>query len=96
MASEPAWSRYDDGYLSVDLNRREVLVQGMITRLSAKEFDLLRFLLQNADRMLTCAQILASVWRDQHWDSEAYVHVYIHRLRQKLERDPTQPVYLLT
>jgi DNA-binding response OmpR family regulator len=87
---------YDDGYLSVDLDRREVAVRGNSKRLSVKEFELLSCLLENAGRVLTFPQILSTVWGDQHWDSDDYVHVYIWQLRQKLERNPKKPAYILT
>ena len=49
----------------------------------------------NADHLLTPQQILACVWGPEYVDSTEYVHVYVHRLRQKLEPDPQNPRYLL-
>jgi DNA-binding response OmpR family regulator len=95
-APTPIKSGYDDGYLAIDLNRRTVAIGGTITRLSRKEFALLAYLFQNAGRVLTFRQILTRVWGDQSWDDDAYVHIYICHLRQKLERDPKQPTYILT
>ena len=51
---------------------------------------------QNAGRTLTFRQILTQVWGEQYRGDDAYVHVYIHHLRQKLELDPKQPAYILT
>jgi two-component system KDP operon response regulator KdpE len=55
----------------------------------------LAYLLQNAGRVLTYDQILEQVWGVECLGSKEYVHVYIHRLRHKLEPDPANPRYLL-
>ncbi|MCI0575521.1 MAG: response regulator transcription factor [Chloroflexi bacterium] len=87
---------YQDDYLSIDLNGRRVAVRGRLVKLSATEFGVLAYLLQNAGRVCTFEQILTNVWGDEYRDSADYVHVYIWHLRQKLEENPKQPKYLLT
>lgn len=89
-------SRYTDGYLTVDLERHEVLVLGEPIRLTATEFQLLTFLLKNNGRTLTYEQILENVWGWEYQESVEYVHVYVSHLRRKLERDPKNPTYLIT
>ncbi|UCC62800.1 MAG: response regulator transcription factor [Anaerolineae bacterium] len=86
---------YDNGYLAVDLDKRQVLVRGRPVELSAIEYRLLACLVQNAGRTLTFSQILEHVWGWEYRNHLEYVHVYIWHLRQKLERDPKQPEYLL-
>jgi two-component system KDP operon response regulator KdpE len=87
---------YDDGYLAIDLAQRRVRVRQQPAKLTPTEYSLLVYLLKHANRVLTHEQILAQIWGEECLDSTHYVHVYIHRLRQKLEQDPEQPRYLLT
>ncbi|HSR31482.1 MAG TPA: helix-turn-helix domain-containing protein, partial [Anaerolineae bacterium] len=65
-------------------------------RLTPTEFKVLSYLVGNAGRVLTHEQILTSIWGAECQDSAQYVHVYIHRLRQKLEEDSAEPRYLIT
>ncbi len=98
--TEPAMveasSSYQDGYLTVDLAERRVYVKGEPVKLTAKEFDLLQCLLENAGRVLTLQQILEWVWGWEYQDELDYVRVYMWHLRQKIEADPQQPRYLMT
>jgi two-component system KDP operon response regulator KdpE len=87
---------YNDGYLLIDLNARLVYVDGLKVNLSATEYRLLSYLLRYAGRVLTFEQILEKVWGAEYRDNIDYVHVYMSRLRRKLEKDPKQPTYLLT
>ena len=87
---------YADDYLTIDLDERRVLVRGQPVKLTATEFRLLAYLLQNAGRVLTFRQILEHVWGWEYRDSTNYAHVYVWPQRQKLEEDPKNPRYLLT
>ena len=87
---------YSDDYLTIDLSQRRVLVRGELVCLTATEYRLLAYLVQNAGRVLTFRQILEKVWGWEYQDSVEYVHVYISHLRKKLEEDPKLPAYLLT
>ncbi|MDX1687520.1 MAG: response regulator transcription factor [Candidatus Promineifilaceae bacterium] len=87
---------YSDEYLTVDLQKHRVLVRGEPVKLTATEFELLSYLVRNAGRVLTYAQILERVWGPEYCDSPDYVHVYLSHLRRKLEEDPRQPRYLVT
>jgi two-component system KDP operon response regulator KdpE len=87
---------FDDGYLSIDLLGRRVRVNGEPVRLTATEYNLLAYLIENAGQVLTHEQILERVWGAECQGSAGYVHVYIWHLRQKLEKDPRRPRYLLT
>ena len=87
---------YHDGYLTIDLETRRVLVRDEPVKLSPTEYRLLTLLLKNAGRVLSCEQILRNVWGEAYVSNDDYVHVYIRHLRKKLEDDPARPVYLLT
>ncbi|HEY6334723.1 MAG TPA: response regulator transcription factor [Alphaproteobacteria bacterium] len=87
---------YRCGALMVDLVRRHVTVDGGEIKLSAKEFDLLRLLVLQAGRVLTHDFILREIWGPANTKDVQYLRVYVRSLRQKLEKDPTQPQYLLT
>ncbi|MGW8319849.1 MAG: response regulator transcription factor [Candidatus Promineifilaceae bacterium] len=87
---------YDDGYLRIDLGAHWVSIEGQAIKLSVTEYELLAYLLQNADQTCTFGQILANVWGDEYRFSAEYVHVYVWHLRQKLERNPKEPEYILS
>jgi DNA-binding response OmpR family regulator len=95
-AGERRMVLYNDGYLNIDLEARRVLVGGESVQLTATEYRLLAYLLDNARRVLTYEQILEHVWGWDCQGSAGYVHVYVWHLRQKLEPDPRHPSYLLT
>ena len=86
---------YQDEHLAFDLARRQVSVRGQPVELTRTEYDLLEFLLHNTDHPLTPGQILKQVWGPRYAGNLRYVHVYVYRLRQKLEPDPQKPRYLL-
>jgi len=80
--------------LSVDLVRRIVKVGDHEVKLSPKEYDLLRILVQHAGKVLTHRFLLGELW-DDLTDAQ-YLRVYVRQLRQKIEADPEQPRYILT
>lgn len=82
------------GELSVDLVRRIVKVADKDIRLSPKEYDLLRVLVQHAGKVLTHKFLLGELW-DNLTDAQ-YLRVYVRQLRQKIESDPERPHYILT
>ena len=67
-----------------------------MVHLTPTEFRLLAVLVANVGRVVTNPQLLREVWGPSHSDSVHYLRIYMGHLRQKLEDDPTQPVYLLT
>lgn len=87
---------YSDNYLTIDLNAHLVMVQGQKVRLTATEFRLLEYLVRNANMLLTFDQILNNVWGGTSRNNPEYVHVYVRYLRQKLEEDPANPLYLIS
>ena len=82
------------GDLSVDLVRRIVKVGEREIKLSPKEYDLLRVLVQHAGKVLTHRFLLKELW-DELTDAQ-YLRVYVRQLRQKIEADPERPQYVLT
>jgi two-component system, OmpR family, KDP operon response regulator KdpE len=82
------------GELSVDLVRRIVKVGEREVKLSPKEYDLLRVLVQHAGKVLTHRFLLHELW-DDLTDAQ-YLRVYVRQLRQKIEAEPEQPKYILT
>ena len=82
------------GDLSVDLVRRIVNVRDKDVKLSPKEYDLLRALVQHAGKVLTHKFLLGELW-DDLTDAQ-YLRVYVRQLRQKIEADPERPQYILT
>ncbi|MBM3300325.1 MAG: response regulator transcription factor [Deltaproteobacteria bacterium] len=89
-------SVYSDGYLTVNLDERRVEVRGKLVRLTRTEYRLLLHLLENAGRIVTYEQLLKQVWGQEYLDYPNYVRTYIWRLRQKIEKEPRQPKYILT
>ena len=82
------------GDLSVDLVRRIVRVRDKEIKLSPKEYDLLRILVQHAGKVLTHRFLLKELW-DDLTDAQ-YLRVYVRQLRQKMEENPERPHYILT
>lgn len=87
---------YSDGYLTIDLSQRRLLVGGKPVKLTATEHRLLAYLWQNAGQILPFCKILENVWGHEYRDNTDYVHVYIWHLRKKLEKNPKSPKYILT
>lgn len=85
-----------DERLKIDFNRREIFVDGGLVKLRPTEYRLLYHLVQNAGWVLTYDQILSRVWGYEYRDEPHYVRLYINYLRQKLEADPANPIYILT
>jgi two-component system, OmpR family, KDP operon response regulator KdpE len=83
------------GELSVDLVRRIVRVGDKEVKLSPKEYDLLRLLVQHAGKVLTHKFLLSELWDHEQTDAQ-YLRVYVRQLRQKIEADPERPQYILT
>jgi len=84
------------GDVSVDYVRREVTVHGDIVHLSRKEFDLLAALLSPAERVRSRAELIDLLWPDTYLTDTRTLDTHIHRLRAKLEPDPTDPRYIVT
>lgn len=84
------------GALLMDLPTHMVSKNGAHIDLTAKEFDILKLLLQNPKKVYTKAQIYSFIWNDAYIGDENAVHVHISRLRNKIEDNPREPQYILT
>jgi two-component system KDP operon response regulator KdpE len=87
---------FRSGELTVDLARREVTLAGVAVKLSPKEYDLLRMLVQHAGKVVTQRHLLETVWGPAHVEDTQYLRVYVGQLRQKLGDDATHPALILT
>ncbi len=85
---------FQTGGLSVDLVKRIVRVDGREVKLSPKEYDILRILVQYAGKVLTHQFLLKQVWGNAA--DVQYLRVYVRQLRQKIEASPDQPQYITT
>jgi two-component system response regulator RegX3 len=84
------------GAVSIDYVRREVTVDGALIHLSRKEFDLLAALLAPAQRVRSRDELIDLLWPDTYLTDTRTLDTHIHRLRAKLEPDPTEPRYIVT
>lgn len=82
--------------ISVDFTKMEVVREGETIGLTAQEFKTLKFLLQNAERVITRDELLNEVWGYQNYPSTRTVDNHILKLRQKLEKDPANPAHFRT
>ena len=88
--------RITRGELVIDLNEFSVRKKGKKIELTAKEFEILKLLMQNPKKVYTKEQLYASVWKDAYLGDENAVNVHISRLRNKIEDNPRDPQYILT
>jgi two-component system KDP operon response regulator KdpE len=89
-------TRIEAGQLVIDLAWHTVTRDGKPVRLTATEFNLLAYLVQNRGRVLTHHSILTSVWGPEDAEHTEYLRVYMRQLRKKLEENPEEPQHLLT
>jgi two-component system KDP operon response regulator KdpE len=80
----------------MDLERREVTVEGRSVHLTPKVYDTLHYLLTHVGKLVTHTALLRAVWGPEYADSRPYLHVFIGQLRRKIEPDPAHPRYILT
>ncbi|MBX9668808.1 MAG: response regulator [Candidatus Obscuribacterales bacterium] len=84
------------GELKIDLAKRSVVVKGEEVHLTPIEYQILRMLVNNADRVVTQQVLLREIWGPGHAKQGHYLRVYLGQLRQKLEEQPARPKYLIT
>jgi two-component system, OmpR family, KDP operon response regulator KdpE len=86
----------EHGPIRMDLERREVTVDGRPVHLTPKEYDTLHFLLTHVGKLVTHTALLRAVWGPEYADSRPYLHVFVGQLRRKIEHDPARPRYIVT
>ena len=84
------------GTVRMDVERHTVEVDGRETAMPLKEFELLEMLLRNAGRVLTRGQLIDRVWGSDYFGDTKTLDVHIKRIRAKIEREPSEPVQLVT
>ena len=87
---------YQKGGLKIDFATYEVVVRGKAIKLTLKEFELLKFLVQNPSRVLNRDQLLDRVWGGETFVTPRTVDVHIRRLRKAIEKDDSNPKWILT
>jgi len=86
--------RFDN--VEINFNLRRVYVGSREARLTPKEFDLLQYMVAHANVPIPHTKLLQSVWGEEHGDEVEHLRVFINQLRKKIERNPSNPKYLLT
>jgi two-component system KDP operon response regulator KdpE len=84
------------GAVEVDFDTRQVTARGRTVRLTPKEFDLLRYLVAHANKVITHRELLQAVWGPDYGDQVDYLRVVVNQLRKKIESKPSEPTCLLT
>ncbi len=84
------------GEIVADLERHEINVRGTLLNLTPTEFNLLVYMMRHAGKALSHRLILQNVWGPEYGEEAEYLRVYMGKLRQKIEKDPLKPEYLLT
>ena len=84
------------GDVEIDFAARRIVDHGEPIRLTIKEFDLLSYLASHANRTIAHRELLQAVWGPDYGDEQEYLHVFVNRLRKKIERSPKHPKYILT
>lgn len=95
-AVEESESPLEFGGLVLDPRSRSVSIGGQAVSLTAKEFDLLWFLLRHPRQVFTRQQLLDQVWGYEFYGDESTVTVHVRRLREKIEANPSKPSYIQT
>jgi two-component system KDP operon response regulator KdpE len=84
------------GAIEVDFDTRRVLAGGRQVRLTPKEFELLRYFVMHANKVVSHRELLQAVWGPDYGDQVDYLRVFVNQLRKKIEPKPSTPIYLLT
>ena len=85
-----------NGAIRMDLVRHEVFVDGKHASFTPKEYELLRYFMMNRGKMLTHKQVLKDVWGPAHGEDMQYLRVYVSQVREKVEPNPSDPIYIVT
>jgi two-component system KDP operon response regulator KdpE len=84
------------GGLCVNFDRREVTLDENQVKLTPTEYDLLKYMIEHAGKVLTHRMLLQAVWGQAYVDQAQYLRVFVGQLRKKLEKHPTRPSFILT
>jgi two-component system, OmpR family, KDP operon response regulator KdpE len=84
------------GSLAIDLGTREARRNGQAVELTAREYDVLLYLMRNAGKVVTHRMLLGAVWGPEYKQEAQYLRVFVNRLRRKIEEDPAHPRHIVT
>ena len=84
------------GSVTLDLDARNAYKNGVLADLTAKEFDVIEFLMRNPNRVYSREALLDTIWAYEYRSDIRTVDVHIRRLREKLEENPAEPAYIMT
>ena len=96
VSSRPDILISEDGYLSMNVERRQVRAGEQEVKLTPTEFELLQQLMLHSGKVLTHRNLLRAVWGPEYGDEADYLRVYVRQLRRKVEAVPSQPHYIVT
>jgi two-component system, OmpR family, KDP operon response regulator KdpE len=82
--------------VEIDLPSRQIIVRGRTSHLTAKEFDLLSYLLARPNKTIAHRELLQAIWGPDYGNELEYLRVFMNRLRKKIEPNPSKPQFLLT
>ncbi len=95
-ATVPSQPSFTGGDLQISFAQRRVTIAGKEVKLTPTEYNLLQEFVLNAGKVLTHTHLLNKVWGSEYREEREYLHVFVRRLRAKLEPDPTNPRYITT
>ncbi len=95
-ATEEKQNLLNIGDITLDLDGRNAYACGRLADLTAKEFDVIEFLMRNANRVYSREALLDTIWAYEYRSDIRTVDVHIRRLREKLEENPAEPKYIMT
>ena len=84
------------GSAEIDFDTRRVTARGRDVRLTPKEFELLRYLMAHANKVVPHRELLQAIWGPDYGDQVDYLRVFVNQLRKKIETNPSSPTYLIT
>jgi two-component system KDP operon response regulator KdpE len=94
LSSDLQVVRFDD--VEINFNLRRVIVENREARLTPKEFELLQYMVAHPNIPIPHTKLLQSVWGPDYGDEVEYLRVFMNQLRKKIEKNPSNPKYLLT
>jgi len=96
LATESSSPILQVGDITIEADERRVTVAGAEIKLTPKEYDVMKYLVSNAGKVVTHRSLLQAVWGSQSSEQTEYLRVFINQLRKKIELDPQHPRYILT
>lgn len=85
-----------NGPVTMDINNRRLTIKGIEYNLTSKEFELMQLLVMNPGKVYSRHDLLTTIWGDDYPGDERTVDVHVRRLREKIEPDPKEPIYVHT